>query len=59
MRRITRVLTRIDVSSRKAPAVRIDPGVAITKLQQQPTNPVYQDHPSDPGIHPRIHKQAA
>lgn len=56
---VERVLAGVDVSAGQAPAVRVDPSVAVAQLQQQPSDPVDQDHPGDPGIHLRTHDQAA
>jgi hypothetical protein len=53
------VLTRINVTARQAPPVRVNPGVAVAQLQQQPTVSIDQNHPGDPGIHLRTHEEAA
>ncbi len=59
MRRGDRVLPGIDMPTGQTPSVRVDPGIAITKLKKQATTPVDQNHPGDPSIHPRTHEQAA
>src|SRR5262249_55227761 len=53
------VLTWINVTAGQAPLVRVNPGVAVAQLQQQPAISIDQNHPGDPGIHLRTHEEAA